>query len=513
MTELLKKRKNIILLTSIIAIGGIIRVIGVVNWQGFSFDEIISASIASQPWNELWGYLKWEMHPPLHFVLIKIWSILFGESETTLRMSSVLFGTISVWGMYLLGSELYKSKSAGIIAAFFATINPNLIYRSMIARMYGPLVFFAIMATYFLHKALFNSSKKSYWLGFGIMFWTTMYTHLTAIVLLVVFPIYVFWLQYKKLITLQAVKRFAITFGIVTATYVPWIWYFVFIRLPDMPRNAWYLFAKQTDLFFLVIPTKLFFVEASSFVAVIGFIVIAGLITIGLVRITKSGEKTWSIINITHSGSMLAVLMLAGSIIMPFMAGLHPFRYYTLASIAIILLVSGGLVQTKSLFPNTKAATLAILLLTFAVLPESLSQTNLTDLRWPAVMNYIKENEQPNDVIVGAFKNDLVFFEYYYDGALERKAIHTTPEQLSDNTLLTIVRTNAYQYVTEESINQLKDITSGKNRVFFVASEHLLEPQRKLYKDWFKNNGWYEQDKFVAGGLTNPQVTIMSRDE
>ena len=60
-----------------------IRLLGLFNWDSYLFDEMVSIAIAMKPLNEMWGYLQWEMHPPLHFYYLHFWIDLFGNSEVS----------------------------------------------------------------------------------------------------------------------------------------------------------------------------------------------------------------------------------------------------------------------------------------------------------------------------------------------------------------------------------------------------------------------------------------------
>lgn len=68
---------------------------------------------------------------------------LIGNTITGLKFASILFGTLSVWGMYLIARELFRHKGAGLLAAF-------MLATSYWAINFSRIGFRAIMTTFIL---------------------------------------------------------------------------------------------------------------------------------------------------------------------------------------------------------------------------------------------------------------------------------------------------------------------------------------------------------------------------
>lgn len=81
-------------------------------------------------------YIVADFHPPGWLVILWVWGKLFGFTETAARMPSVIFGTLTIFIVYLIGKNLI-SKKLGIVAALLLSINPLHIYYSQEARMYA----------------------------------------------------------------------------------------------------------------------------------------------------------------------------------------------------------------------------------------------------------------------------------------------------------------------------------------------------------------------------------------
>lgn len=117
--------------------------------QSLWLDEAISVTAVQQfSLNEILSkFITYDVHPPLYYLLLKVWGNFFGYSEVSMRMPSVLFGVGIVILSYLIAKKLFSVQTA-LIAAVFVTVNPLLIYYSQEARMYSQAAFFTALAVF-----------------------------------------------------------------------------------------------------------------------------------------------------------------------------------------------------------------------------------------------------------------------------------------------------------------------------------------------------------------------------
>jgi hypothetical protein len=84
-----------------------------------------------------------DFHPPLYYLLLKLWTDLFGYGELILRLPSVIFGILTVYFVYKLGGKK---------AALLMSVNPLAVYYSQEARMYCLATLLVTAAGYFFLK-------------------------------------------------------------------------------------------------------------------------------------------------------------------------------------------------------------------------------------------------------------------------------------------------------------------------------------------------------------------------
>ncbi len=142
-----------LILPSILALGGLIRIINLD--QSLWLDEAINVLATKEfsLWGMLTEYATADFHPPGYFVVLWIWTHFFGISEVVVRAPSVIFGLLTIFLIYQLGVSLH-SRRLGLISAIFLAVNPLHIYYSQEARMYAFATFAVLLNILFFWKLL-----------------------------------------------------------------------------------------------------------------------------------------------------------------------------------------------------------------------------------------------------------------------------------------------------------------------------------------------------------------------
>lgn len=139
------------------------------------FDEAFSAYLVQFSFADIATYTSADVHPPLYYWLLKVWTMLFGTTEVAFRSLSILFGAGAITAGYLLARKFFGRLVAGV-SLLFLTLSPMLIRYSDEARMYTLAVFIILLATHVLIKAT-ESNKRRYWVLYGILVTLGMWTH------------------------------------------------------------------------------------------------------------------------------------------------------------------------------------------------------------------------------------------------------------------------------------------------------------------------------------------------
>ncbi|OGM58353.1 hypothetical protein A3A75_04975 [Candidatus Woesebacteria bacterium RIFCSPLOWO2_01_FULL_39_10] len=132
--------------------------------QSLWLDETISATFARDLsfFRIITQFSLSDTHPPLYYLVLRAWSLVFGFSEASLRMPSVIFGVLTVYLTYKIGKVL-AGKKVGTLSALFMSTAPLHIYYSQEARMYSFSTLAVSLVVYFFLK------KKWFLLSLAIL--------------------------------------------------------------------------------------------------------------------------------------------------------------------------------------------------------------------------------------------------------------------------------------------------------------------------------------------------------
>lgn len=156
--------------------------------QSLWLDEATTALVARMDLSEFFTkFMPADFHPPLYYLVVNLWSSLFGYSEIALRMPSVIFGVLTIYIVYVIAKD-FKYRWPIVPALFLATSGLH-IYYSQEARMYS-------MAT-FLVSLIFLLFIKKQWFLMSISFVLLFFTDYLSVIVVPVLFLYQFMVNRK----------------------------------------------------------------------------------------------------------------------------------------------------------------------------------------------------------------------------------------------------------------------------------------------------------------------------
>jgi 4-amino-4-deoxy-L-arabinose transferase-like glycosyltransferase len=175
-----KNLKIIGLLLLIIAIGFFLRFYNIDNAPpGVYPDEAVNGEDAVRSINTgdyQWFYPANNGREGLMMNLIAFCFQLFGISVLTLRLPSIIFGTLTILGTYLLGKELFNTR-VGLIGSFLVSVGYWAINFSRISFRANMLPTILVFSFYFLWKGLRTKSWTDFAIG-GSIFGIGLHTYI-----------------------------------------------------------------------------------------------------------------------------------------------------------------------------------------------------------------------------------------------------------------------------------------------------------------------------------------------
>lgn len=147
---------------------------------GLWYDEVLTyVGYARMPFGEILTTYNNENQHFVFTILAHACFLIFGEGAWALRLPAMLFGVASVWSLYLFARQVGSTRQALYAAALF-TFSYHHIWFSQNARGYSGLLFWVLLSSYFLMRAL-REDKPGLWLAYAAAASLGIYTHITMI--------------------------------------------------------------------------------------------------------------------------------------------------------------------------------------------------------------------------------------------------------------------------------------------------------------------------------------------
>lgn len=179
------------------------------------FDEIYSVHAAEHGWGEIMNFVALDLiHPPLFYVLLKLWIAAAGESLLWLRLFPVFWSVIAIFPFLRLCGELKVGKWTRHLALFLFAVNGSLIKYSQEVRMYAPLMCLSLFSMW-LFARYFVKGKS--FVPLVIVNVLMIYTHYFGWFVVVSEVLLIVWFQRIKW------RRIVAMLGVVFVAFVPWL--------------------------------------------------------------------------------------------------------------------------------------------------------------------------------------------------------------------------------------------------------------------------------------------------
>lgn len=216
--SLLHKYQVMILIAEMLGI--LLMIAYICRNKAVDWDEAYSVMMVTKlSLSEMLHTTALDMHPPLFYIMLRIFGTLFGTSFFALKMMSVLFTGCTM----LLGVTIVR-KNWGAKAAFLFNLviglGPQFIFYSVNIRMYALVSFFVIASALLAYNIIQNSGKLN-WILFVLSSLGGVYTHYFAVVPLTL--IYGYLLVGLFLERKRDCKYFVLGCVMTVAGYVPWL--------------------------------------------------------------------------------------------------------------------------------------------------------------------------------------------------------------------------------------------------------------------------------------------------
>lgn len=181
-------------------------------------DECWSLYLSQHSWIEI-PFL--DVHPPIHYWLIKLATMAFGVSEAVIRMPALIFGIIAVAAIYFFAVEFTGSEWAGLVAAGLLAVSRDAVFHAQDARNYTIWITTFMLFAILYFRAINHPEKRSLWIYTGILAGVCMWVHYWSIFPIVMMGLYALWRCRKQ------IKLMIYGFVVFTGLFIPLVPIFI----------------------------------------------------------------------------------------------------------------------------------------------------------------------------------------------------------------------------------------------------------------------------------------------
>lgn len=472
------KRRYFIYLILLLAL--ILRLI-VIN-QSFWLDEAIGALVVkNQTFSQITTqFVKSDNHPPLYYLLLKLWTNLFGYSEVAIRGLSVFLGVITIYLTFLIAKLLSKKNNIiPVITALFLATSPLHIYYSQEARMYITAGFFAASSVYFYLKTL-SKGKSINWILFSVSITALVFTDYVPVFLLPAFWLFALFRRKK----LKWWKNFVISHLPLLVSGLLWLPIF----LHQIERGRWLMETlpawrqvaggatiKQIALVWMkfVLGRISFFNKTFYY----SLIIVASIPFIFLLYKAWQRKKeitfVWFWFLVPLSLGFLASFMFPAFIY---------FRFVFVIP-AFYLLVSWGLGKLR---PNLAKKAILISILSLNLLGWFFYSTQPRQQReqWRQAVSFVEGKAKEGEIVLFDFPEPVAPYQWYEKGIVEA---YGATDSISSN--------------QDKTIQITKKLISNKSGIYyFEYLRGLTDPERYVERV-IENEGFTVQEIYDFIGV------------
>ncbi len=197
-----RTREMLFQLSLVTLVGVLVRLSGLAQ-HAIHLDEAISVEFVTRnSLPELAAFVRqWDVHPPLYYQLLLLWTRVFGTDLVDLRLPSALLGTLTVPAVYVFTLLLTRRRTAFLAALLFA-LSPFQLQVAQDTRMYALLTFWAVLAGICLVSILKQEEleeARPFWWGMVLLQGLALHTHSAGgLYLTASFNVAVLWLLWLR---------------------------------------------------------------------------------------------------------------------------------------------------------------------------------------------------------------------------------------------------------------------------------------------------------------------------
>jgi len=376
-----------------------------IGHEGLWYDEAYSAAIINHSFADIINITAEDSHPPLYFMALKVFGMIFGRTESSLR----LFSVIGVLALALLGAGPVKrafDKFTSIIFSLLVIIIPMSLSIGQDARMYTWAAFF-VTGTVLYGYLSARDGKKADFIMLSIFSIASAYIHYYALLAATIANALLF-VYFLRSSNKKRMYKYFISAGVAVACYIPWILTLV-LQISRVSKDFWIPPVDGNTIWHsLLFPFEAKFDSSYPFI-IPSFIGALIFVFAGLWFTIKNKDKKGILSAFAVS---VYILTLVTAVVVSILVRPILVTRYIFPVVGLFLLsVSYGITRIK--YKDFSIFAVAIIFI-FSLVPYNKINMNYYNGPIKELKYYMEENIKPDDIFIHYDEHTFGIFSYYY---------------------------------------------------------------------------------------------------
>lgn len=448
-------------------------------------DEGYTAAIIQQPIGEIIAITTTDVHPPLYYVIMHVWQLIFGNSVASLRGFSVTCGVLTIALLFLLLQKLF-SKRIAVFGSFLAALGPFLIRYSDEARMYALAALLAVAMTYAFVVAVEHKNKKFWWALYGILVALGLYTQYFLALILPAHFVYI-WLKlggnHTAIKNIFKDKNVWLAAGACFLLFLPWLP----VMISQTSRVSDGFWIPEVTKFTIPTTLSMFLTYDDRIVRYFGLLLPPIIVVISFILAKKHSKYQAAI-------WILTIWLLLPMIIVYTLSQGRPVyldRYFTYSAPVFYGLIA---VFIGLIFSNKKWWSIGISIILTLFIGHymwHIGSKNIAESSWNntnTAMNHINKNIQSSDVIISG--EIYTYFHTSYYNRTNKEIILLKPKE----ELGWVGEWGLIKKLNTPEISSLESVKSP--RIWLILREKTYDEYKKQVPPY-----WQLKQEFHYGDL------------
>jgi len=216
--------------------------------HGLWLDELFTVRVVSMDsWSGLVQQLAIDVHPPLYYASLRLWSAVAGTTDMAWRLPSALAGVCSVGGAAVLGRHLF-GPMVGMGSAWMVAVSPFIVALDREARGNAWMLCLGLWASVILAGNIKSKMTRKVMVSYLACSVALVYTHVFGIFVLVGHLVWLIleWMDEAVV----SPRQWACAIGAALASVLPWSpW--LFGQVQGFRADPWYAVPSADSLGYL----------------------------------------------------------------------------------------------------------------------------------------------------------------------------------------------------------------------------------------------------------------------